>query len=299
MKKLIYTDNIGFDMDDWLNQPIKKVFAGTDCIMAVTEDGRTLQKIRHPRNAAAVIYWTRIQEIALSAWFPGLAIGLVSDGTCLIAKKPTRNAISLRNQIPFEIVNNKIKSWKHIVQVAVSDAFFALTDDGRVHYAALERNGEEDYRDVLSWRNVRRIVVGMQCSIIGITHDGQMLCAGHGLRKGPNGDVTERLAACHDVTDACISGSECEEIVIARKDGTVESITGHGEPIFGADGKEKMLRSHFGYYYYMLDAENHLFMKAYGAPKPVFPDDPLIDSFAVGDIGYSEPFVIATGSPRQ
>lgn len=296
MKKLIYTDNIGFDMSDWINQPIRKVFAGTDCIMAVTEDGRTMQKIISPDCAAAVRYWTRIEDISLSATAPGLAIGLVSDGTCLIAKKPARiltDCCAGHKNISFTNVNETIKSWNHIVQVAVSDTFFAVTDEGKVCYAALSQYCSDDYREVLSWKNIKRISVGLSNSIIGITKDGRMLCAGANLRKGPNGDITKLLDSYSDVTDVCMSGSECESIVIAHRDGTVENLDGLRIPVSTGDGKERILWSHFGYCYYIMDTERNLYMVSHCDIAPVFPDNPVIDSFAVGDTGYSEPFVIA------
>ena len=294
MKRIIYTDNIDFNMDDWVNQPIKKVFAGTDCIMAITEDGRTLQKTKNPNCAAAVQYWTRIKDISLSAWAPGLAIGLVSDGTCLIAKKPTRKVLDSCDgyeHISFSTVNDTIKSWEHIVQVAVSDAFFAVSDEGRVYYSALSRYGIDEYREVLGWRNICRISVGLQDSIIGITKDGRMLCAGANLREGPHGDMTELLASYSDVTDVCMSGSECECIVVAHRDGTVEVLP--DRQIFSADGKERTLCSHFGYYHFIMDSERQLFVDDTCGLKPVFPNCSIIDSFAVGDHDYSKPFVIA------
>ncbi|MBR6419410.1 MAG: hypothetical protein IKS42_03665 [Oscillospiraceae bacterium] len=313
MKKLIFTDNIGFDMNDWVNQPIKKVFAGTGCIMAITEDGRTLQKTMDPNCAAAVKYWTRIKDISLSACATGLAIGLVSDGTCLIAKKPARRMLNIREgyeHIPFETVNETIKSWNHIVQVEASDAFFAVTDEGRVCYAPLSRYGIDEYREVLYWENIRRISVGLCDSIIGITNDGHMRCAGANLTHGPHGDLTKRLAAYDDIIDVCMSGSECESIVIAHRNGTVEDMSRSGPsvavhrdgtverrndgrfPISVSDGSEKVLRSHFGYYYYILNSERHLFVSECGIDfDPVFADNPVIDSFAVGANG--KPFVIA------
>lgn len=105
MGKLLYTKNIGFDMKDWENLPIKKVFAGTDCIMAVTKDGRTFQKIANPNLASRTQYWTRIEQISVSDYCCGHAIGLVQDGTCMVAKRPLRYLTDKDNfcdAIPFD-----------------------------------------------------------------------------------------------------------------------------------------------------------------------------------------------------
>ena len=296
MLKLVYTDNIGFDMRDWEREPIIKVFAGTGCIMAVTEDGRTLQKIKDSSNAAAVKYWTRIQEISLSAWMSGVAIGLVSDGTCLIAKRPVRFLTSPDNfeqTIPFDTVNNRVKSWNHIVQTAVSDTFFALNDEGKVVYSPLSRYTDKDYRNVLSWNNIGKIVVGLQNSIIGITKDGRLCCAGADLLRGPHGDVRARLASYTDVTDVCMTGSECEEILIAHRDGTV-GVLGRNEilPVKTLAGEECVLKSHFTYTVFILDENRNLIRFDRRTPTAVFPQGTVISSFAVGDYHY-EPFVIA------
>lgn len=151
MGKLLYTDNIGFLMDDWKRESIKKVYAGTDCIMAITEDGRVLQKTESKEIAARTEYWTRNKQIAISHCCPGIAIGLVSDGTCMISKRPLRLKEKMLCQ-SLERINEQIKSWNNIVQVAVSDTFFALDSDGRVHYNYYSRRNSDsdDYKKFYS-----------------------------------------------------------------------------------------------------------------------------------------------------
>ena len=46
MYQLLYTPNAPFDMSDWEKKKITKVFAGMNCVIAITETGETLQKIR-------------------------------------------------------------------------------------------------------------------------------------------------------------------------------------------------------------------------------------------------------------
>ena len=133
MSKLLYTDNIPFDMSDWDGRQIKSVFAGKNCIMAITETGETLQKIKNPEYISRTQYWTRIKQIGISKWAESVAIGLVEDGTCLIAKRPIRKMCEDR-RLNFEHINDTVKSWNDVIQVAASDAFFALCSDGTVRY---------------------------------------------------------------------------------------------------------------------------------------------------------------------
>ena len=40
-------------MSDWENESIRKVYAGTNCIMAITDDGRVLQKVTDEKYGAS------------------------------------------------------------------------------------------------------------------------------------------------------------------------------------------------------------------------------------------------------
>ena len=60
--------------------------------------------------------------MALVSGREGAAIGLVEDGTCLIAKRPIR-LICEDRWLNFEHINGIVKSWNDLIQVAASDAF--------------------------------------------------------------------------------------------------------------------------------------------------------------------------------
>ena len=220
MGKLIHTDHTVFDLTDWESEDLQKVFAGTGCVMALTADGRVLQKIMSPEHAARTDYWKNITDIALSNWMDGLAIGLCSDGTCMISKRPARKLWS--DPSAFERINSTVKSWKNIVAVAASDAFFALDRDGYVHYAA--DRAVDYYRETKSWKNIVRMVTGTQCSLFGITADGRVYAAGPNCTAGPAGNIRDKLDRMTDIVDLCVSGSECSQIYVAHRDGRVEDV---------------------------------------------------------------------------
>ena len=300
MKKLLYTKNIEFKMRDWKREPIVKVYAGTNCIMAVTSDGRTLQKTTDPDFAARTQYWTRIRQIAVSKWATGHAIGLISDGTCMIAKRFVRCAIKddlSDGMLPFDSINDEVKSWKDIKQVAVSDSFFGLDRNGRVHISPLSRFEREEYAEVGTWTDVVRIVTGMQDSVFGITKDGSVLCAGANNTRGTDGGLRRQLAGLKNVTDVCTTGSESQSIFIAYRDGTVTDLSGN--IIFknartAAPGEGGgVFQSHFMGDIFILDNRNKLIRCEQGALTEVFNRSPEISSFAVGDVGYGAPFVLA------
>ena len=301
MTKLLFTDNVGFRMSDWSTQRLQKVFAGYNCVMAITEDGRVLQKTVSPEYAARTEYWTRIREIAISRFFEGLAIGLVSDGTCLVAKRPLRVLTDRRSfdgALPFDVVNDEIRSWRGIVQVAASDAFFALDGEGRVHYAPLNRFSVSDYRQVLGWRDVRRIVTGNQNSVFGITRDGRLLAAGAGLTQGPHGDGLSRvLEGIRNAADVFPTGSECEDVILAERDGTVRSLFSPEDPAscLRSDGTEdqKLLDGTFWHTVYALSPERTLYRFQDPDRASLFAKKLRIRSFAVGENAAREPFVIA------
>ena len=300
MKKLYYTQNIQFDMHDWERESIERIFAGTDCIMAITSDGRTLQKTTDPRFAPRTQYWTRVRQLAVSRLAQGHAIGLISDGTCMIAKRFVRyfcdNRIA-QDCLPFDLINNEVKSWTNIKQVAVTDSFFGLDQNGRVHMAPLSQFEREEYAEVESWTDIVRVVTGSQHSVFGITKDGNVLCAGHNLTKGPKGDVRSLLAEMKNVIDICATGSECEEILIAYGDGTITNIS--GEKIFKhawsgrpEDGLS-VFQSHFNYEVIILDERKRLLRWKWNNLNEIFKNCSKISSFAIGDVGYGRPFVLA------
>ena len=272
--------------------------------MAITEDGRVLQKCRSDEYAAICRFWTRIQQISISKCFPGAAIGLVSDGTCMISKKPVRNTLKsgYRFRCTFEQINDTIKSWHDLVQVAVSDAFFALDSSGRVHCMHFsQRMGDPDeYAAVSGWKDVRRIVTGMQNSVFGITNDGRILCAGMNCTRGPHGYMENVLSKFTDVLDLCPTGSECEEIIILKKDGTITDCRGTVLFTIPADS----LDGTFHYTVLTKTADGRVLpvmnrnLPDHEINQPVFPENQRILSFAAGYGWETGSFVIAAAEPR-
>lgn len=294
MGKIIYTENIGFDMSDWESENIKKVYAGTDCIMALTTDGRVLQKVTDSEVAARTKFWNNITDIAVSGCLPGMAIGLVSDGTCMISKRPIRrycdgNGISRQ----FDRINDAVKSWKDIVEVEASDAFFALDKHGRVHYVNLS-NDYDDYSATKSWENVVHIAVGTQNSVFGITADGRVLCTGGNLAGSIRRE--SRKSFFKDIegaVDVCTSGSECERIYVAYKDGAVRVLT-EDKVYYGCKNSAGVLEGKFNGAL-IHKADGCLEIEPYGFWGGDYSvlDGVPVSSFAIGDINYGPLFAIA------
>lgn len=288
MGKLIVSDNIPFSLADWKREEITRIWAGCECIMALTADGRVLQKITDADLAARTQSWTRIREIAVSTCIPGVCIGLVQDGTCLIAKRPVRK-FSHR----FEQVNNAVKSWHDIRQVAASDALFALDSQGKVHYVNLSA-GYDDYRAVSQWEKVVRLVAGSQNAVFGITGDGRVLCAGSNCLHGPHGNLQETLQGMTGVKDLYATGSECEKITLIFSDGRIAAIGGDAMditscstfPITASHPLVGVLR----------DDQGYLHFDMYTSPVPKafrkLEKYPVTD-FAAGFCQCADPFVLA------
>lgn len=301
MGRIIYTENIGYNLRTWRCEPIKRVFAGTGCIMALTSDGKALKEPEPPFfNAKPPQYvWQEyIQDISISKWSVGMAIGLTIDGTCVIAEQPQRRISQDYGRFSFATIRDQVKSWSNIVQVAVSDTYFALDCNGNVHMAAIDSRTKDDYSEVTCWSNVGRLVTGTQSSVFGITNDGRLLCAGCALQRGPHGDIGHILSSKRDVMDVFPTGGECQKLLIAYRDGTVEDLEGNILPIKVANIQKtndgKVFDGHFWYEVYILSSDHRLFKYVFSSLTPAFEDNPIITSFAVGDHDYQPPFVIAT-----
>jgi len=221
--KLLKTSGCPFSFDDWAGERIIKVFAGLECVMALTADGVVLQKVLDDALAARTEFWKNIKDISLSNCFPSLAVGLLNDGTCMVSKRPLRKICEM-NGIQFDDINNRIKALRDIVEVAVSDAVFALDKYGRVHHIALSRY--DNYNKVETFENVDRIITGNQCAVFCITKDSKVLCDGSNCVSGPHGELKNTLSGVDNVADICVMGSECEQIVLAFKDATVKDLFG-------------------------------------------------------------------------
>lgn len=294
MGRLLCSQNVPFDLSDWPRARIRKVFAGTNCVMALTEDGYVLQKTKNSENAARTIYWKHITDIALSHWAEGLAIGLVDDGTCMISKKPVRSLCNhMGSSREFDRINETVRSWKDIVAVAASDAFFALGADGRVRYTTVSKL--DDYKETRQWENIVRIVTGSQCSVFGIDKNGRVHVAGYNCRSGAMGDLSRKFAEMDDVVDLCVSGSECGSVYVAHRDGTVEDLrTGEKLPVVCA--REPALMASHTTGVAMRESNGSLHFRSYCyadlIPEKVF-EDLAVSSFALGDVEYGPTFVLA------
>lgn len=295
MNKLLYTSDIPFDMSDWEKLPIKSVYAGTGCVMAITDDGVVLQKIKDKSKAARTEYWTRVKQISISKWAEGVAVGLVEDGTCLIAKRAARFACE-NTKTSFDALNAAVKEWKNIVQVEASDSLFALDSDGNVHYTALGDFCRKDYSEVLSWKGIKRIVTGTQNSIFGITEDGKVLCAGANCRE-----KYKNFDEISDIVDVFPTGSECDILYFVHRNGSVsEYIAGKIERIKCAafSVPQKCLDGTFWHTVYALTENDEIRGISSESVESPFDAKFRISSFAVGDVDYSTPFVLAIGQER-
>lgn len=290
-RKLLYTDNIGFDMKDWEKESISKVFAGNGCIMALTDKGKVLQKTDNPNTAANVDYWRNIKQISLSKLIPGLAIGLNADGTCEISEKALYN--SGYSGYRTNSIYDTVMQLKNIVQVEVSDTLFALDYHGNV---LCSEGAFSKYYGVNHWNGVRRIVTGLQDSVFGITLDGRILYAGANVQRGPHGDIGKYTSSLSGVRDIYPTGSECEDLFIVFNDGTVKNLydkTLYTDALQAPSGK--IIDGHFNYSSFVLNSERQLVdvSRRNADANPIFNGRKKIVSFAVGDHGYSKPFVLA------
>jgi hypothetical protein len=224
VSELLHNKSCPFDFLDWRKEKIKKLHAGKSCVMAITDNESVLQKVLDENLAARTEYWNNIKSISISQTFPGLAIGLVNDGTCMVSKRALRHCcrITERN---FDEINEQIKSLKGIIELIVSDAIFALDHFGIVHHIPLWK--KDEYKDISTWCNINHIAVGNQSSVFGITQDGTIVCAGGNTSNGPRGNLKKSLATIEHVVDICVLGSECEEIMIALSDGRIVDSTGN------------------------------------------------------------------------
>ena len=296
MGKLLYTKKIPFSLEDWKNKTIIKLAAGSGCVMAVTKEGEVLQGITDEDKAAATKFWKNIKDVAVSKVYCGMAIGLVKDGTCMISKKPLRTYIEGNglSQWHFERVNNAVKSWKDIVQVACSDAFFALDAGGKVHCA--EYDNSDDYYAANNWKGIARIVPGNQNSLFGITYQGNVLCSGGNLSGSYRANMRTKLLNLECVVDIWALGSECEKILYATKEGCVYNLEGEliaegcarKAPVFDGNFVICGIR--------MADGSMKLHMYNQQKDLQIVEKWEEITGFAIGDSGYGNAFVIGTCS---
>lgn len=292
MYKLIYTPNIGFKLTDWEQMQIREVIAGRESIIAITDTGKVLQKAINTSIIVPTSYWTGIHEIAVSKSISGMAIGLAADGTCMFSKRAVQ---AIDTDRYFHKINNEVKSWKNIVQVAVSDSFFGLDCTGKVHYAPLSRFEEYDYREVLKWEKVRKIVTGTKNSIFGITTDGKVLAAGANCYIGPYKNITRFLASVKGVVDIFPTGGECENVFMLLDDGRFVDLLGNTVNTLKTSlrASTKVLDGTYSHFVLANDNGKRLVNLCNGNLDVLNTDEGRIVSFSVGDINYRPPFAIA------
>lgn len=219
MGKLIYTKNIPFSMRDWEQEDIVQVWAGSGCAMARTAEGKLLQKVIRQECAARTDYWSSVRDVAISQLLQGTALGLKQDGTCMISKRPVR-CLCQEHPRDFDQINDGIKAWRNVIQVAVSDAFFALDRDGKVHHVGFQP-WNAGYDRIESWSPVVRIVPGSQDALLGITGEGKLLYAGANPAH-----LRADLEKAENVADGCFFGSESQTVLLVYKDGSAGYLNG-------------------------------------------------------------------------
>lgn len=299
MGRIVYSENIGFDMFDWQSESIVCVAAGSDCVLALTADGRVLtksfllgreekkpslwQKLMRLCGLAPAEDWKRVKHLAVSGT-NGVAVGLLMNGTCVVRRVGTSS--EKLNAELYRKAQNTVLSWKNIVSVAISDAIFGLDSFGRVYCAPL--SWQSSYRETAEWRNIVRLVSGGKGQIFGITSDGHVAVCGGELSKSRK----RALESLRDAVDLGICGRE--EIVVVHRDGTVENLRAgvlydflcHGRPGCIACHRGGIAaRDANGVIRFIADGEAQLSPLPFGQTR--------VDSFALGDLNRAEPFLIA------
>ena len=224
MKKLVYSKDALRLPPTLFTKGYKSVFAGSGCVMAVTSQGKLIQNTAEGVAPVNIRCYENVDiaEVAISGACPGMTIALDKSGRCCIdwsaADRYCTNSGYVRKAV------SAVEQWHGIVAVAVSDAYFALDADGRVHFAALNDYNAREYAPTAEWENIVRIVAGPQNLIFGVTAEGRVLCTGSNCLGGPHGDMRTILDEIQYVADIGVMGAECGEIVVVFKDGRVKGL---------------------------------------------------------------------------
>lgn len=299
MGRIVYSENIGFDMSDWQSENAVCVAAGSDCVLALTADGRVLtkslrvdgeeqkpslwQKLMRLCGPDPDEEWKRVKHLSVSGT-NGVAVGLRVNGSCVIRQVGT--ASEKLNKELYRKAQNAVLGWKNIVSVSVSDAIFGLDSFGRVYCAPL--SWSDSYRETAEWRNIVRLVPGGKGLVFGITSHGHVALCGGELSKSRK----RALESLRDAVDLGICGKE--EIVVVHRDGTVENLRQgvlydflcHGRPGCVACHRGGIaVRDANGVIRFIADADAAL-------PPLPFGQTP-VTSFAIGNLNRAEPFLVA------
>ncbi len=223
MSKIYHNETCPFNFDDWQTKNIRNIFAGNSCIMAITDSSEVLQKVADEKLAENTQYWRNIKTISISQCFPALAVGLTDYGTCIISSNALMDCCKITGQ-SFNYIDSEIRSLKNIVEIAVSDAIFALDSFGYVHHIPIWN--KDAYKAVDNWRNISHIAVGNQDAVFGITDCGKVVCAGGNFKTGLFGN-TPQLSEFENVTDICAMGAESNELILALANGKIVNSYGN------------------------------------------------------------------------
>lgn len=228
---LVATHGMKLSIRDIEGPSIQKVVAGGDMLVAITSEHRIRHVASNPALHLREQYWTRVTDVAISRVCEGMCVGLIEDGTCMLAKRALRritagNYDSQQDRDrEFVRVNDTIKSWSDVIQLAVSDAIFALHKDGTVSCCEFSRPfAEPIYKRIHRWKGVQKLAVGSQCSVVGITNAGTILIDGFNLTHKEEKIVN---SCSHlDIADVILCGSECERVLFLDKEGQIWDING-------------------------------------------------------------------------
>lgn len=301
MGRIVYSENIGFDLSEWQSENLVKVAAGSNCVAALTAGGKVLTKSRalgededaKPSFGKKLLSllgayrgesWEKVKDLAVSG-SSGVVVGLLTNGSCLM-----KRGFSGTKKLNAEIYRKAVlavSSWKNIVAIAVSDAVFGLDSFGRVYCAPLLLSG--DYRETAEWRNIVRVVTGGDGLVFGITSDGRVATCGGNFSTSQK----RALEGLRDAVDLGVAGTNSREIVVAHRDGTVENLRSGMLYDFRHGGKCGCVASHRGGIVVQDLAFCLHFIPCGSSEVGALPFGlTAVSSFALGDVDCTPSFVV-------
>jgi len=208
-KKALYTPNgFPFKLLEKGEGVPKSIFAGIDCVLKITRDGAVRYTKKAPEGQ--VVYrGDNVVGAAVSHQMEGLSCVLLADGTVRLFGFEN---IDLDRKRSAELVLAELSTWKDIIAVALSDALFGLSRDGKVRYLSF-CHGDRRYDEVYTWSDVDKISVGRQDSVFAITNNKTVLAAGDNTRA-----ARELIFTLKGVTDITAIGGDCNRIVYSLED---------------------------------------------------------------------------------
>ena len=219
---LIATNGLKLPLRDFNGEDIIKVVAGNNMIVAIINNHRIRVISSNPNMRLFKLFGPKVIDVAISKVYKGLCVGLHEDGTCMLLRGITPENTRTNNFQEEKLlwIDDTIRRWRDVIQLAVSDAIFALHIDGTVSCCEFSRPfTKPSYGRVQCWEGIRKLVVGSQCSVAGITHEGTILVDGHNLIR--NQDRIAKSSKRIDITDIILGGSECERILFLDKEGHI------------------------------------------------------------------------------